>query len=205
VARNSSEDIVTGEHRERHYGNVTSGLPPDRLVSDGEREPVVESLRQAFADGRLTQDEFGQRISVALTARTHAQLAPVMAGLPGLPGPAPVMAGLPGLPGPAPGPGAGEWPADRSAAVIAHLLGIVTSFVGPLVMVLVTRGDRTSFARSQAVEALNFQLSLLLMSIVTLGLGYVLWPVAWVFCIIAAVSAGNGRAYRYPLALRPVH
>jgi uncharacterized Tic20 family protein len=152
---------------------------------------VVESLRQAFADGRLTPDEFDQRISLALTVRTHAQLAPVMAG-------------LPGLPGPAPGPGAGEWPADRSAAVIAHLLGIVTSFIGPLVMVLVTRGDRTSFARSQAVEALNFQLSLLLISIVTLGLGYVLLPVAWVLCIVAAVSAGNGRAYRYPLTMRPV-
>jgi uncharacterized Tic20 family protein len=152
---------------------------------------VVESLRQAFADGRLTPDEFDQRISLALTVRTYAQLAPVMAG-------------LPGLPGPAPGPGAGEWPADRSAAVIAHLLGIVTSFIGPLVMVLVTRGDRMSFAHSQAVEALNFQLSLLLITIVTLGLGDVLWPVAWVFCIVAAVNAGNGRAYRYPLAMRPV-
>ena len=95
-------------------------------------------------------------------------------------------------------------PGERTAAVAAHLLGAVTSFVGPLIMVVATRNSPAGFAREQAVEALNFQLSLLLITLVTLGIGGVVYVVAWIFSIVAAVSAGSGQRYRYPLTWRLV-
>src|SRR5260370_1058 len=57
----------------RHYGVVStygSDPPADRLVADSEREPVLESLRRGFADGRLTQPEFEQRLAQAMSVRT---------------------------------------------------------------------------------------------------------------------------------------
>jgi len=92
--------------------------------------------------------------------------------------------------------------AERSAAAAAHLLGAVTWVVGPLVMVIATAKDGPSFSRAQAIEALNFQLSLLIVTIVTLGIGGVLWAVAWIFSIVAAANAANGRPFRYPFTIR---
>ncbi len=51
-------------------------------ASDADRERVVALLQVAFAEGRLTRDEFGERIGGALTARTHADLAALTAGIP---------------------------------------------------------------------------------------------------------------------------
>lgn len=162
-------------------------LPPDLRVSDAEREPVIEKLRHAFEEGRLGKDEFDERLGLALTARTHADLAPVLTGL--------VVPS-----------GQGQPEADeRTAAVLAHLLGAATSFAGPLAMVLVTRDSRTGFSRAEAVEALNFQLSLLIIAFATLGIGFVLYTFSWIFCIIAAVNSGNGQPYRYPFTIRLIH
>lgn len=184
-----------------HYGCVTSFPPPDLRVSDAEREPVVEQLRQAFAEGRLTKDEFDQRLALALSARTHGELAPVLSGLP-----IPVQPPGPVARPPSPGPlMPGQPDSDEKAvAVAAHLLGAVTSFVGPLIMVIAARNGRTGFSREQAVEALNFQLSLLLITLVTLGIGGVVYAFAWIFSIIAAVNAGGGQPFRYPLTWRLV-
>jgi Domain of unknown function (DUF1707) len=47
-----------------------------------EREQAVESLKDAFVDGRLTMDELDARAGRALTARTCAELAVLTADLP---------------------------------------------------------------------------------------------------------------------------
>lgn len=203
--------------------------PPDLLVSDREREPYIEQLRQAFAEGRLKQDEFEQRLGLALTARTYADLTPVLSGLP-RPAPPPGTASQPAVmppPGPFPQPGAfpppgafpapGAYPAvppqaplvmpeadERGVAVSAHLLGMVSSIVGPAIMLAVARNSRTGFSRDQALEALNFQLSLLLITIVTLGIGGILYSVAWIVSIIAAIYSGSGQPFRYPFIWRIV-
>jgi Domain of unknown function (DUF1707) len=57
----------------------------DTLVSDSEREQAAERLRAAAAEGRLTTDEFAERIDRTYAARTHADLEVVLAGLPQLP------------------------------------------------------------------------------------------------------------------------
>ena len=58
---------------------------PNLRASDAEREHVVDQLRQHAADGRLTLEEFEQRVAEALAVRTRADLEPVLRELPPLP------------------------------------------------------------------------------------------------------------------------
>jgi len=51
-------------------------------TSRADREQVIEVLKAAFVQGRLTQDEFEARIGRALTSRTYAELAAVTADIP---------------------------------------------------------------------------------------------------------------------------
>ncbi|GAA4221723.1 hypothetical protein FHR32_005193 [Streptosporangium album] len=110
----------------------------------------------------------------------------------------------PGTYGPRPG---GD---DTTMAMLAHLLGLLTWFAGPLVMYLVKK-DESPYVRDQAAEALNFQLTLVIAYMVSWVLafvliGFLLMPVVWIgsliFMIIAAVSANRGENYRYPLSIR---
>ncbi len=55
---------------------------PSILASDWERERACTVLREASVDGRLTLDEFTQRIGRALAARTRDQLEEVTRDLP---------------------------------------------------------------------------------------------------------------------------
>ncbi|GAA0431548.1 hypothetical protein Acor_04300 [Acrocarpospora corrugata] len=64
-------------------------------ASDAEREAVVERLRDASVEGRLTLAELTERTEAAYLAQTHAELAQVTADLPGAtagPAPFPVAA-----------------------------------------------------------------------------------------------------------------
>jgi hypothetical protein len=54
-------------------------------ASDADREVVVDTLREAFTAGRLTQDEFGERMSAAYTARTWGDLRQLTVDLPAQP------------------------------------------------------------------------------------------------------------------------
>jgi hypothetical protein len=51
-------------------------------ASDADRERIVESLRRHTADGRLTMDEFEQRMAAAYAARTFGDLAVLTTDLP---------------------------------------------------------------------------------------------------------------------------
>jgi hypothetical protein len=51
-------------------------------VSQADREHVIDTLKAAFAQGRLARDEFDVRIGQTLTARTGAELATVTADIP---------------------------------------------------------------------------------------------------------------------------
>ncbi|MEW9530322.1 DUF1707 domain-containing protein [Microbispora sp. NPDC049125] len=52
-------------------------------ASDAERESVVESLREASVEGRLTLAELTERTEAAYLAQTHAELMQLTADLPG--------------------------------------------------------------------------------------------------------------------------
>ena len=50
-------------------------------IGHAERDKAVETLREAAGDGRLTLDELDDRITAALSARTRADLEPLLADL----------------------------------------------------------------------------------------------------------------------------
>ena len=54
----------------------------DWRVGDAEREAVAEQLREHYAAGRLTIDEFRARLDAAYSATTAAGLSRVTADLP---------------------------------------------------------------------------------------------------------------------------
>jgi hypothetical protein len=57
------------------------GSPPDLRASDADRDRVIDVLRAATTDGRLTADEFSERMEAALSSRTFRELAPLTADL----------------------------------------------------------------------------------------------------------------------------
>ena len=61
---------------------------PGLRVGDAERGRVVDQLADHHAAGRLTLDEFEERMSAAWTARTGGELEVLVRDLPALPRPA---------------------------------------------------------------------------------------------------------------------
>ena len=62
-------------------------------ASHADRDQVVEVLRVAAGDGRLSAEELDDRLERALTARTYAELAALTSDLPATPGTAVVPPG----------------------------------------------------------------------------------------------------------------
>jgi hypothetical protein len=61
---------------------VASPAGPGTLASDADRDMAAGLLSGAFAEGRLTADEHGERARAAYEARTWAELARLTADLP---------------------------------------------------------------------------------------------------------------------------
>lgn len=81
---------------------------PAVLASDGERDDAVRVLNEAFAEGRLTAGEHGERVRAAYAARTWHDLDRVTADLPSPPDP--------------PGQGAQGEPGDLDRCLLCALL-----------------------------------------------------------------------------------
>jgi hypothetical protein len=73
------------------YGQVPYGPPPygqpgavhpGMLTATADRERTMDVLKAAYGEGRITKEEFELRASRAMSARTYAQLAGVVADLP---------------------------------------------------------------------------------------------------------------------------
>ena len=114
-------------------------------------------------------------------------------------------------PPPPTGP-AGNASNDKTMATLAHALGAITGFLGPLI-IMFTAGNASPYVRREAVEALNFQITIAIAwfasAILTfVGIGLVLTPIVgilgFVFAIIGAVKVNGGETYTYPFALRLV-
>jgi hypothetical protein len=57
-------------------------MQPHIRVSDADREHVVDLLQCYPSEGRLSLDEFSDRVDVAQRARTYGELAALTADLP---------------------------------------------------------------------------------------------------------------------------
>jgi uncharacterized Tic20 family protein len=99
---------------------------------------------------------------------------------------------------------------DRNLAMLAHLLGIVSGFVGALIIWLIKK-DQSAFIDEQGKEALNFQITVMIAFIASwilmfVLIGMLLMPLLLianlVFCILAAVAVSKGEHYKYPFAIR---
>ncbi len=100
---------------------------------------------------------------------------------------------------------------EKTWAILAHLIPLIgLGFVAPLVIWLVFKG-RGPFLEDQAKESLNFQLTLLIVTIVGAILVLVVVGIfvliaagiaALVFEILAAVAVSKFEWYRYPVNIR---
>lgn len=103
---------------------------------------------------------------------------------------------------------------ERTWAMLGHLGGILVSFVAGLIVYLVYK-DRSRYLREQGAEALNFQITMVIASLVSgvlvavsfgilFFLPFVVWVVQIVFGILAGLAANRHEDYRYPFSIRLV-
>ncbi|TDC08968.1 DUF1707 and DUF4870 domain-containing protein [Nonomuraea longispora] len=182
-------------------------VPPAQLrVTNQDREHVVEHVKAAYAEGRFDKFEFDDRLERAMTARSHGDLMPIMTEIYGtevVPKLAtPPAVGVPRERAPESN--------ERLGAALGHmvlLLGV--PIVAPLILLL-TGGKTSPYIRRQALEALNFQITLVGASILLpfTIIGIVLVPVIWVVAVILAIVGGVSALtegnFRYPMTLRLV-
>jgi hypothetical protein len=78
---------MSDDYRTRGFAPLFRGVYPgysdEHLrVSDAERQAVADRLGQHFADGRLDQAEFDDRVGRAMGAKTRADLSGLFSDLP---------------------------------------------------------------------------------------------------------------------------
>jgi hypothetical protein len=99
-------------------------------ASHADRDQVVDILKDAFVQGRLTKDEFDARLSQALASRTHADLGALTADLPAVRPPRKSVQARP------------QRPADPAVKRGARVIAVATSFTGGLwAAALLTQSD----------------------------------------------------------------
>jgi hypothetical protein len=133
---------------------VTTGFP-DGIVSgsygamrasSADRERAVDVLKAAFAEGRLDQDEYADRVGRVYSARTYSELGALVADLPVGPlGALPVQP-VPWPAAPAVRPGPARLPVPQAAsktdnlALAAFLFGlggfVTDGITAPLAIIL---------------------------------------------------------------------
>lgn len=100
---------------------------------------------------------------------------------------------------------------DKTLGILVHIGGIFFSWLAPLVLFLVKKDSGDKFTTDNAREALNFQITVLIMyigcfilSFILIGL-FLFWVVMLgnlILSIMAAVKASDGLVYHYPMTIR---
>lgn len=91
---------------------------------------------------------------------------------------------------------------DKQMAMIAHLGSIVVMIVAPLIIMIMYK-DKSKFIDRHAKESLNFDITMLILTFATCGLGgIVAFPMLLIFHIIAGLKANEGKNYQYPMTIR---
>ena len=102
---------------------------------------------------------------------------------------------------------------DKIWSMLSHLSALLgVGFVLPLVVYLAMRKE-SEYVATNAREALNFHISVLIYALCCIPLVFILIGIpllivlglgSLVLAIIATVKASDGQCYRYPLTLRLV-
>lgn len=96
-------------------------MSPAMRAGSADRERAVDVLKAGFAEGRLTQDEYNERMGRAYAARTYGELAALTADLPAGPWP---MAWQ--------GPVQPQLATTNSMAIASMVLGVAEFFTAGL-------------------------------------------------------------------------
>ncbi|MER7702763.1 DUF1707 and DUF4190 domain-containing protein [Kitasatospora sp. NPDC097605] len=83
---------AVAHHAPSHAAMPHAAMPQSAMrAATTDRERTVDVLKAAFAEGRLSAAEYGERFEAASTAQTYGQLARLVADLPAGPMVAPQM------------------------------------------------------------------------------------------------------------------
>ncbi|MEA3204205.1 MAG: uncharacterized protein QOI63_1885 [Thermoplasmata archaeon] len=112
---------------------------------------------------------------------------------------------------------------ERTPAALTHVLGILTLFVGPLVMYFLLRKKASPWLRDHLDEAVNYHILVLAafvvcivlavvftnfgfagMALLVFVLAFALFAASVVFGIVAAWKAAHGKAYHFPLDVKMI-
>ena len=103
---------------------------------------------------------------------------------------------------------------DQTMAMLCYILGIVTGWLGPLIIWLIKK-ETSPFVNDQGKEVLNWELTILIGYFVfmfvgcipfihILGLLGILAIIVSnvVFCILGAIKTNQGAPYRFPFSIK---
>jgi uncharacterized Tic20 family protein len=176
-------------------------------VTPEQRDRAESWLKDAYAEGRVTESEFDTRMGQILSADNRKELNEAFYGLVHVPSPSQALGVHPAYQ-PLVRPET-RHKADRGVAGFAHFSPLFLSVLGPaLVYALSSPG---SFARREAAKAFNFTLTMLVGWIGSLilhgitdfgifGLLAGLFAVGWVvLSIVGGAKAAQGEVWKNPV------
>lgn len=135
--------------------SATFEHPSLRLpVTDEQRDRAEHWLQEAYADGRITSEEFDHRIGQILGATTRKDLNEAFYGLVQVPSSSQAL-GLHPAYRPMVRPETKQQ-AGRGVAGVAHFSALLTSIFGPLLVFALS--PQGSYSRKEAAKAFNFQI-----------------------------------------------
>lgn len=135
--------------------SATFEHPSLRLpVTDEQRDRAEHWLQEAYADGRISSEEFDHRIGQVLGASTRKDLNEAFYGLVQVPSSSRAMGVHPAYQ-PMVRPETRQQ-AGRGVAGVAHFSALLTSIFGPLVIFALS--PQNGYPRKEAAKAFNFQL-----------------------------------------------
>ncbi|HTI93547.1 MAG TPA: DUF4870 domain-containing protein [Puia sp.] len=99
---------------------------------------------------------------------------------------------------------------EKTMAILAHALTLVAPILAPLIIWLVKK-DESEFVRQNALESLNFQITLTICVIISAILTLIIIGAfllmiigigGFILVIVASIKASEGKIYRYPVNFR---
>ncbi len=208
-----------------YYANPYTQNSSSFFVTPEQRDRATDFLQQAFADGRITHDEFDQRLGIVLAAKTRADLMPALDGLAIVPpGEPPIYRGPNRYEGTVHYTGPVRYGGSNvyrtpdqikestAGASMAYWFGFLFWIFGPgLLYLLASHG---SFTKRAAARAFNMMLKLTgliiasgILAGITFGVTGVLCGLISIFALILLIVGGvktaSGELWDDPLLSLP--
>lgn len=154
-------------------------------ATDADRETVLRILRDAYAEGKISQAEFDSRSTAAMNAKTYDELSTLTTDLP---------ASIPVAP-PRPYPPAPYGPATTSGLAVAALVCGVGQImfwgVGAIAAIVLGHIARSQIRRT-GQQGAGMALAGLILGYIGLGL-----TVLFVLLVIGLIAAAGSGSYSY--------